>query len=365
MAPKKLPRPGWIANQRLVNQHLVKPTLEKASEVVALLGAVQAQDYGSAKWALAQRTLAATDADVEREIAEGAIVRTHVLRPTWHFVAPADIYWMLALSAPRVHAANAYSYRELELDDAVFRRSRTALIRALQGGKQLTRDELGVMLEKARVSVKDPRRLVYSMMRAELDGVICSGARRGKQFTYMLLEERVPPTKPLERDEALYELAKRYFSTRGPATADDLAWWSGLTKADSKRAAESVASELQHEMMDGRSYWFRAPVPLAKRRTPIAHLLPNYDEYFVGLRDRSAFGERLRAAGIEARTDALSGHMLTINGQIVGGWRRTFRGKKAVLHLKQLQALTATENRAVGVAASRLAEFLGVTTQVQ
>jgi winged helix DNA-binding protein len=360
-----LGKAGWIANQRLVKQHLVKPTLEKGSEVVALLGAVQAQDYGAAKWGLAQRTRRATDADIESEIADGAIVRTHVLRPTWHFVAAVDIHWMLALSAPRVHAANAYSYRELELDEPVFKRSRTALITALQGGKQLTRDELGKVLERARVPVKDPRRLAYSMMRAELDGVICSGGRRGKQFTYALLEERVPRAKTLDRDEALYELAKRYFSTRGPATADDFAWWSGLTKADSKRAAESAAPELHHAIIDGRSYWSSAPVRFAKRRTPTAHLLPNYDEYFIGFRDRSAFGERLRAAGIEARTDALSGHILTINGQIVGGWGRTFRGRKAVVHLKQLQVLTAPEYRAAGAAAKRLGEFLGMPTQIQ
>ena len=343
----------------------MKPTLEKASEVVASLGAVQAQDYGAAKWGLAQRTLNATDADIEKEIADGEIVRTHVLRPTWHFVAPADIHWMLALSAPRVHAANAYSYRELELDEPVFKRSRAALIAALEGGKQLTREELGNVLERARVSVKDPRRLAYSMMRAELDGVICSGGRRGKQFTYALLDERVPHAKTLERDEARYELAKRYFSTRGPATADDFAWWSGLTKADAKRAAESAAAELNHAVIEGRSYWSSAPVRFAKRRTPIAHLLPNYDEYFIGFRDRSAFAERLRAAGIEARTDALSGHILSIDGQIVGGWGRTFRGKNAVLNLKQLQALTAPEKRAVGAAARRLGEFLGVPTQIQ
>jgi Winged helix DNA-binding domain len=343
----------------------VKPTLEQASQVVGLLGAVQAQDYGAAKWGLAQRTLTATDADIEKEIDSGAIVRTHILRPTWHFVAPADIRWMLALTGPRVHAANAYYYRILELDKPIFRKSRTVLVRALRDGQQLTRPELGRTLEKAGISVKDPRRLSATMMSAELDGLICSGARRDKEFTYALLEERVPRAKTLDRDEALHELARRYFSTRGPATADDFAWWSGLTKADAKRAAESAAAELDHSIIDGRSYWSSAPARIAKRRTPIAHLLPNYDEYFIGFRDRSAFAERLRAAGIEARTDALSGHILAINGQIVGGWGRTFRGKTAVLRLKQLEALSTPENRAVGAAAKRLGEFLGMPAQIQ
>lgn len=361
----RVDKKGWIANQRLVNQHLVKPNLEKASEVVALLGAVQAQDYGASKWGLAQRTVGATEAEVENEISRGAIVRTHILRPTWHFVAPADIRWMLALTAPRVHAANAYYYRFLELDEPTFRKSRTVLIKALRDGQELTRAELGRALETARISMKDPRRLSATMMSAELDGLICSGARRGKEFTYVLLDERVPRTKVFDRDEALSELAKRYFSTRGPATADDFSWWSGLTKTDAKKAAALVAPELEHEAIDGRSFWFPAPARLATRRTPIAHFLPNYDEYFIGFRDRSAFGERLRDAGIEARTDALSGHILAIDGQIVGGWGRTFRGNKAVLQLKQLQALTAAESRAVGVAAKRFAEFLGMPAQVQ
>ncbi len=354
-----------IANQRLFNQHLVKPTLEKASEVVALLGAVQAQDYGSAKWGLAQRTRAATDPEIEKEIAAGAIVRTHILRPTWHFVAAADISWMLALSAPRVHAANGYWYRWLEVDDALARRSRTVLTRALRDGKQLTRAQLGQALTKAKIQVKSPQRLACIVMRAELDGLICSGARQGKQFTYALLEEVVPRQRTLERDEALHELAKRYFSTRGPATADDFAWWSGLTKTDAKKAAESAGSVLQQQSIDGRLYWFPGPAHLTKPKAPIAHLLPNYDEYFIGFKDRGAFAQRLRAAGIVARTDALSGHILAIDGQIVGGWGRNFRGKKAVLRLKLLQALTAAEDRAVATAASRFADFLGMPVQIQ
>jgi hypothetical protein len=330
-----------------------------------LLGAVQAQDYGSAKWALAQRTRSATDAAVETEIAAGAILRTHILRPTWHFVARADIRWMLALSAPRVHAANAYWYRWLEVDDAVARRSRGVLTRALRDGKQLTRAELGQLLTRAKIQITSPQRLACIVMRAELDGLICSGARRGNQFTYALLEELVPGPSTIERDEALHELAKRYFSTRGPATIDDFAWWSGLTKADARRAAQSTDRELERQVIDDKPHWFPTPARTARRKTPLAHLLPNYDEYFIGFKDRSAFSERLRAAGIEARTNALSGHILAINGQIVGGWGRTFRGNKAIIRLKLLQKLTAEEKGAVGTAAKRFTDFLGVPVQIQ
>src|SRR6185295_3655744 len=164
-----------IVRRRLANQYLAAPGPNKASDVVRALGAVQAQDYAGAKWALAQRTRGATDAEVERELSDGRILRTHVLRPTWHFVAPADIRWMLELTAPRVNAAMAYYDRVLELDDAVFRRSNAALTKALAGGKHLTRAELGQVLEKANIGVTSGQRLGHLMMRAELDAVVCSG----------------------------------------------------------------------------------------------------------------------------------------------------------------------------------------------
>jgi hypothetical protein len=349
---------GVIARQRLINQGLVKPTLITASEVVARLGAVQAQDYGASKWGISQRTAGLTDTKIEKEIDDGTIVRTHVLRPTWHFVAAADIGWMLSLSASRVHAANAYWYRHLEVDDAVARRSRTAMTKALRDGQHLTRAELGQVLTKAKIDVTNPIRLASIVMRAELDAVICSGARRGKQFTYALFEGRVTKSTVLERDAALFELARRYFTTRGPATVDDFAWWSGLTKADAKRGVEAAAAHLEHESIEGRSYW--SP---AERRvriaSPLAHLLPNYDEYFIGLKDRSAFSARLKAAGLEARTNALSGHILTINGQIVGGWKRTLAGRATVIEPKLLLPLSGAERKAVEVAARKLGRFLG------
>jgi hypothetical protein len=276
-----MPRPD-IARQRLINQGLVRPTLKTAGEVVARLGAVQAQDYAASKWGIAQRTSGATDAEIEKEIDDGTIVRTHVLRPTWHFVAAADIGWMLALTAPRVHAANAFWYRWLEVDDAVARRGRTVIARALKDGKHLTRAELGAALAKAKIQIANPVRLACIVMRAELDGLICSGERRGKQFTYALLEERVARPTALERDAALFELARRYFTTRGPATIDDFAWWSGLTKADAKRGVDAAAAHLEHESIEGRSYWFPAAERSVRSSSPSVHLLPNFDEYFIG-----------------------------------------------------------------------------------
>ena len=352
-----------IAKQRLVNQGLFKPTLKTAREVVARLGAVQAQDYGGSKWGIAQRTTGLTDAQIEKEVDSGSIIRTHILRPTWHFVAAADIGWMLALSGPRVHVANAHWYRWHEVDDTIARRSRAVLTKALRDGNQLTRAELGEALRKAKIETATPSRLACIMMRAELDGLICSGARRGKQFTYALLEERVTTRVGLEREAALYELARRYFTTRGPATIDDFAWWSGLTKADAKLGVAAAAAHLQHESIDGRSYWY----PKTERSVRIsasAHLLPNYDEYVVGLKDRSAYGTRLATAGAEPRTSALLGHSLVVAGQIVGGWDRVRAGPSLVVKATPLIRLTEAERRAVGGAVRRLGRFLATPVRM-
>jgi len=311
-----------------------------------MLGAVQAQDYPNAKWALARRTRALTDADVEREIASGTILRTHVLRPTWHFVLPEDVRWMLELTAARVGQAMGSNNRKLELDAGAFRRSNAVIERAVRDGQHLTRVELKTALQRARVDVSSVQRLAHIVLQAELDRVVISGAHRGSKSTYALFDSRVPLSPKRDRDDALCELARRYFSTRGPATLHDFAWWSGLTIEDAKRAVEANGKALVRETFDDRPHW-SAPsrgVPTRWRRG--AHLLPNYDELFVGFKDRSAFAQRLRLTRAHARVDALLGHMVFVDGQIVGGWRPLARDRGDP-HLELLVALTEPEQRLV------------------
>lgn len=337
-----------ITQRRLHNQGLLDPRFSRPEEAVRALGAVQAQDYAGAKWALGLRLRDVSEAQVEQAFAAGLILRTHVLRPTWHFVTPGDIRWLLALTAPRVHTANASYYRKSELDQAIFTRSHKALTKALRDGQQLTRDELRVVLQRAGINTEGDFRMNYLMMRAELDGIICSGPRRGKQFTYALLEERVPPTKAWERAEALSELTRRYFATRGPATLQDFAWWSGLTMADVKQGVAQIESELAQEEIDGKKYWCGAgsssPAPAAQ---PVAHLLPNYDEYFIGFKDRSAIMQLLRAYAPDELQRALGAHIVVIDGQVVGGWKRTLKRFEVVVELNLLTSQTPTENRAL------------------
>jgi hypothetical protein len=346
-----------IARRRLANQHITSAPFAQPADAVSWLVAVQAQDYPGAKWALGLRLPDVHEADIDRAFNKGDILRTHVMRPTWHFVTPADIRWLLALTAPRVHAVNAHRYRELELDKATLKRGHTALIKALRGGQHLTREELGEALEKAGVAEAKGQRLAYLVMHAELEGVICSGPRRGKQFTYALLEERVSPVQVLKRDEALTEFARRYFASHGPAAVRDFAKWSGLSSADAKRGLDSIKDQMQHEELNGDDYWYMPTRSPAKPASPTAYLLSVYDEYIIGYHDRSMIAQAEVAARLFTMGNALTA-VVVIDGQIIGTWRRALNKDTAVIEMNPFRPLTKAEQRAVAAAAQRYGEFL-------
>ena len=353
-----------IAQQRLHNQLITRQTFEKAGDVVRWLGAVQAQDYAAAKWALGLRMQNSTDEIIEQAFAVGAILRTHVMRPTWHFVLPADIRWMLALTAPRVNAGNASWYRRLELDDALFIRSNAVLAKALQGGKQLTRAELVSVLQRAGIATDELQRFSYIIMRAELDGIVCSGARRGRQFTYALLDERAPQAMTLDRHEALAEVASRYFTSRGPATLQDFVWWSGLTVADARTGLEMVTTQLMHEVVDGQKYWFSSSASPSNDLSQTVYLLPNYDEYIVGYTDRSAVFDASHAQHLDARGNVLFQHTIVLNGLVVGTWKRILKKDEVMLTPSLFTPLTKDETHALAASAERYGEFLNMPVNV-
>lgn len=355
-----------IVRHRLHTQLLSQTTFTQPAEVVEWLGAVQSQDYAGAKWALAQRLKeSTTDAKIDKDFNEGKILRTHLLRPTWHFVTPADIRWLLKLTAPRVHAVNAFMYRSQGLDKATLRKGNTMLEKALRGGNQLTRSELASLFQKAGlIGDSNGVRMGYFLMYAELEGLICSGARRGKQFTYALLEERVPRVKSLTPVEALAELTRRYFATRGPATLADFTWWSGLTMADAKKGIDMVKSQFVNEVWKDQSYWFANSVSPVTMKSPTAHLLPNYDEYFIGFKDRSAIAEVAERAGIQSSDPSLIAHIVILDGQIIGGWKRTIEKDAVLVALKLFTKLTKAENQAVGKAVDGYGNFLRLPTKL-
>jgi hypothetical protein len=351
-----------LLRRRLYNQRLARSEFRRPADVVAWLGAVQAQDYTAAKWALGLRAPGLTDADVENAFTAGTILRTHVLRPTWHFVTPADIRWMLALTGPRLRKASGPYNRALGLDDAVLKRSRATIERALRDGRQLTRAELGSALRSGGVETNG-QALAQVMMHAELEGLVCSGARQGKQFTYGLLEERAPHGRIVTRDEALGHLARRYFASHGPATLKDYVWWSGLVVGDARRGIEIAARELERREIDDRTYWSAGSS--RARVAGGAHLLPNYDEYLVAYRDRDAVVAASRsAAGAYAYTRAaprgsdVFAHALVIDGRLAGSWTRTHRPDAVTVDVVPYRRLTLADRRAVAAAAERYGRFL-------
>ncbi len=363
--PRPIDGQAQIARRRLAGQHLVRQTLGAPADVVRALGAVQSQDYAGGKWGIGMRMREGDDAVVERAMTEGTIVRTHVLRPTWHFVAPEDLRWMLALTAPSVKRRMATYDRQLGIDETIFRRSNAAIARALRDGSFLTRTELAAALRKSKIGVGGTTQLAHLVMRAELDAVICSGPRRGKQITYALLDERVAPAAPLGRDEALHALTARYFATRSPATPHDFAWWSGLTVGDARRGIDIAGPALEREIIGDTAYWSDPTARVDEAPSPIAHLLPNYDEYFIGFRDRGAAGRRLASSRLVTGWGFAVGHVVTIDGQLVGGWKRTVGARGAAVELMPATRLTRAEERAVAEAAERYGRFLGVPVELR
>jgi hypothetical protein len=344
-----------IAWARLHRQRLASGRLARPEDAVAHFGAVQAQEYLLAKWGLGLRLRRATDASVERAFASGAILRTHVMRPTWHFVAPRDIRWLLALTAPRVRAAVAYYDRILGITPAVIRRANRAIAASLAGGGELTRLELRTVLARSGVNVEGTQRLAHVVLHAELDAVICSGARRGKQFTYALLDERVPPAPALSRGDALAELTRRYFTAHGPAQLRDFVWWSGLTAAQARAGLEMVRPQLAEEHIDGRRYWLAEPDGPPRRPERQAWLLPPYDEYLIGYKDRSA---AMDAAPVAGRNPFAA--PVVLDGRVIGGWRRVLGEETVSITLDLPGRLARADARLVEEAARRYGDFLGL-----
>ena len=253
-----------IVERRLHNQFVARPRRSTPAELVSWLGAVQAQEYQPAKWGLSLRLQNGnSDAAIERAVNEGHILRTHVMRPTWHFVSRDDLPWLLQLTAPRVHKTMSTYTRHQGLEKSTIVRAVAVFERALAGACHLTRAELRERLADAGSQFSSLQMGLLTMY-AELEGVICSGPRRGKQFTYALLSERAPSPRRLERDEALAELSRRFFSSHGPATIRDFVWWSGLTTADAKRGLEIIKA--RSESADGITYWTAGQVRVAAVR---------------------------------------------------------------------------------------------------
>lgn len=348
-----------IVRRRLQAQHLATAGLTRPADVVASFGAVQAQDYLGALWAVGLRLADARERDVERALAERAIIRSWPMRGTLHFLAAADARWMIELLAPRAAAAATNRLRAMGIDARVLSRARRALVAQLEGGRQLTRPAVYRVLEGAGIQT-DGQRGLHVLWRLAHEALVCFGPREGKQQTFVLLEEWLPRARRLPRDEALPELARRYFAAHGPATLRDLAWWSGMTLADARLATEMAGGLVEKEVLAGQPYW-SAPAALAASKPrggglALAHALPAFDEFFVGYADRSAAVDPAHAK--RATPFVVLGPVVIVDGRLVASWKRRLASGKVTVSTSPLAPLTATQAAAVSRALARYVRFV-------
>ena len=346
-----------IAILRLSNQRIVRGKFEHPDQVVAWFGAMQGQDYAAVKWAVGLRCRQASDALIEGAIGSKSIVRTWLMRGTLQVVAAPDVRWMLALLGPRLIANSARRYRQLDLDEITFRRSFSSLTKALHGGGQLTRSEILFALQQDGVSTDGPRGY-HILRRAGLEGLICFGPMQDKQETFVLLDDWLSPSKYLERDQALAELAGRYIGSHGPATLPDFVWWSGLKVSDARFGLNMANPQLQQETIEGQTYWLAQGQLPSVTTSPTVALLPAYDEYFLGYKDRQAVLDP------KYNKRAVSGNgvfrpMIVIDGQVVGIWKQAVKKGSLVITTSPFRSLTKAENEAQLVAADQYGAFRG------
>lgn len=342
-----------IARQRLHIQRIIGGGFATPGDAVQWFGAVQAQDYPGALWAVGLRTERATHTIVEQAIADRTIVRTWPLRGTMHFVAAADIRWMLTFLAPRAIARAAPRFKQLELDDRVLARGANLIVKALDGGRQMSRPRIYALFERAGIATAGNRG-IHILWRCAHDGLICFGAHDGRQPTFALLEEWVPRARALDRDEALAELARRYFTSHGPATLADFAWWSGLAGADARSALEMARLHLRRTTVDGVTYWLAASRSGGNGRSPRAVLLPPYDEYTVAYRDR---GAALDPKHRVAAKNGIFSPTILLDGRIAGTWTRTETADDLKVSTRLFRPLENAEARALAGAVERYRAF--------
>ncbi|WP_118949548.1 winged helix DNA-binding domain-containing protein [Taibaiella helva] len=343
-----------LLHYRLQCQHILQPLAGTPQELVSWMGAVQAQDYAMCKWAVGLRLQSATDALIEEALDSGALVRTHVLRPTWHLAAPADIRWMLQLTAPRIHTYAQTYYRQQELDQKIFSKAHKVMERILSGKSQ-DRPAIKAALEKAGIRTDDLR-LGNILLHAELEGLICNGPRIGKQIGYALLEERVPAVAPISNEEALAQLTRRYYQSHGPATAKDYSWWSGLSLSQARKGIEMTAKEMERVSLGGQDFWL-IPKSLSAAANAV-YLLPNYDEYTVAYADRTLMMTPEGNEMIARQGNPLFSNTLIAGGKVEGTWKRSLKKDSVAVAVEPFGALSETRRKQVDTAIRKYSRFL-------
>lgn len=351
-----------ISDNRLINQRVYTPDIHSVKDLVTWMGAIQAQDFTMAKWAVGIRMKDSTNETIEAAFNKGEIIRTHLLRPTWHLVSSDDIYWMLELTAPKIKSSLSLRRQRLGLSSEVLSKTNAIIEKALSGGFVLTREELAEKFHDANIKT-DENRLSHIMFSAELDGLVCSGPLKGDKLTYALLNERVLLKKNLLRDEALAELAIRYFNSHGPATLKDFTWWSGLSVTESRKALDFVKTEFISESLNSETYWFPNSFSESIDGKSSVYLLPAYDEFLI------SYANRIASISQVDNPKAISNNgifrpVIVANGQVVGLWKRSIKKEKVIIGTEFFNPPSDEIKRQIAKAAEKYGLFLGKKSQL-
>ena len=329
-----------IARQRLLNQQIEKPEFTSVAKLISYLAAIQAQDFAMAKWAIGSRIPGSTVLEIDQALQKGEIVRTHILRPTWHFVAGADLRWMLELTAPHVRRLVASGNRKLELTEKVLSKTKSIIEKSLEGNNHLTRKEIMTILETNGITT-NKWRSTYIMFDAELSGLVCSGINKGKQITYSLIDETISSHAYFDNEEALAELTFRYFNSRGPATIADFCWWSGLTLTKAGKGVELNSKKLESFKTDSQIFYFTGNFEKSEPQNSL-HFLPAFDEFLISYKDRSASMDTSHYKKVIAGYGIFK-PLIVKNGFVSGTWQRTIKKDEVRIELNFLDKTTKTE----------------------
>lgn len=345
-----------IAQSRLYNQQLSHPSFKQPGDLVHWMGAMQAQDYLGAKWSIGLRLPGSTDADIEQAVTDGEIIRTWSLRGTWHWMAPADVHWMLRLVSPKIQRKYAPYLKQESLDTAKVKKSNKVLVKALQDSRALTREELAKILGQNGIKASNYG-IGHLLLHASQEQLICMGPRRGKQFTHVLLDDWVPKQKRFEPADPLAELALRYFTSHGPATVKDFMWWAGLAQAEAWKGIEQVKDKLECVEVEGVTYLLSPDMPVLKKKASI-HLLPGFDEYLLGYTNRSMVVEDKHVKKLAMTANGQFSSTIVVGGRVEGTWKRTIGHKDVAITTTYFDAVGKSVKQAVSAAARRYAKFL-------
>lgn len=309
-----------LLNIRLYNQLLSTHDMKEPHEIVSWMGAMQSQALEQAKWAIGARLENKNVKDIDEALNTGKIIRTHILRPTWHFVSAEDIHWMFDLSSLRLRPIYRSYAKIYGADEPLIYRAIPVLEKVLMGGKHLTKEEIGGALFEQNVTLDDGH-LKLTISYAEREGVLVNGRLKGNRQTFTLFEEWAPRKQTVCKEEALERLARRFFTSHGPATIHDFVWWSGLTITECRQAIEMIRADFICETINGRDFWMRNDVKVPPTDGDSALLLPSFDEFVVSYKDRSEIIEDTHYGKVMTKNGLFSPTII-LNGEIIGSWKK-------------------------------------------